>query len=802
MSHAHPDGCLSDSGDSGMNTTDNAAIDPVCGMSVDTYAGKPSFDYHGERYHFCCARCHERFADDPWFILTERHKLAAERQSDEMFICPMCPEISNIGPATCDSCGMALEPESGASDEPNHELVDFTRRMWLSLALAAPLLLIAMGPMLGISFDRLIGAGALRWFEFLLATPIVLWLAAPVFKRGWQSLVTRRFNMWTLIMLGVGAAYLFSVTVVLFPQVFPDTLVAVLANKSGNGLLPVFFEAAAVIVALVFVGQVLELRARERTGDAIRALLDLTPDTARRVLPGGEEYDAPLANILSGDLLRIRPGDRVPVDGEIQQGNTSIDESLLTGESLPVTKSTGDSVSAGTINTDGTFLLQANAVGNDTALGRIVGLVATAQRSRSPMQSLADKVAGIFVPVVLLVAIIAFALWWWLGPAPSLAFAIAVAVSVLIIACPCALGLATPMSVMIASGRGAQTGILIRDAASLDRLAQINTIVLDKTGTVTEGRPVVTDVVEVNRLSAAGILNKAALLETGSTHPLAAAIIAAAQDYPGRTENDHARLEHFESIPGMGISAVVEDSTAGKNATVALGNRRFMEQSGVSVTSQIAAIEKLEADAKTVVLLALDNELMGLIACQDQIKQSAAKAIADIKAQGIDVVLATGDSDGAAQQVAKSLDIDNINSAMLPEDKLTLLSELQKQGQVVAMVGDGINDAPALAQADVGIAIGGGADVALESADIALMHNSLDKLVEATRLARATRTNIKQNLFFAFVYNAIGIPVAAGLLYPLFGWLLSPMLAAAAMACSSVLVISNALRLQRISLRH
>lgn len=799
MSHAHHDNCSAVMSEQHTSDGSPVAIDPVCGMSVRLNADKPWFDYRDERYHFCASRCRERFADDPWFYLTDRHKLAEQGKAEETFTCPMCPEIVTIGPATCSICGMALEPESGITDEPNHELHDFTRRMWWSLALALPLIVIAMGPMLGISFAQFIGEQTLRWLELALATPIVVWLAAPVFKRGWQSVLTRHLNMWTLIMLGVGAAYLFSVTVVLFPQIFPETLVAALANNKENRLLPVFFEAAAVIIALVFVGQVLELRARERTGDAIRALLELAPDTVRRVLPDGEEYDAPLANILPGDRLRVRPGDRIPVDGIIEEGVTSADESLLTGEAMPIAKARGDQVAAGTINIDGTMVLNAEAVGNDTALGRIVGLVASAQRSRSPLQALADKVAGFFVPVVLLVAVLAFAFWWWLGPVPSLAFAITAAVSVLIIACPCALGLATPMSVMIASGRGAQAGILIRDAASLDKLAQIKTIVLDKTGTVTEGRPVVTDIVQTSSATENIILSYAAALETGSTHPLATAIITAANENTAIDLQTNHALTEFESIPGLGVQA--RSDAAGN--MLRLGNRRFMEQAGVVIAGNEKVIEhldKLESEAKTVVLLAIDNEIAGLIACQDAIKPTAKQALAEIRAQGIQVVLATGDNAGSAEQVAQSLGISDVHSSLLPEHKLSLLSELQSSGQLVAMVGDGINDAPALAIADVGIAMGGGSDVALESADIALMHSDLDKLVEALRLAKATRTNIKQNLFFAFAYNAIGIPVAAGLLYPLFGLLLSPMLAAAAMACSSVLVISNALRLQRVSL--
>lgn len=768
-------------------------VDPVCGMQVDANAGKPSTSYADKTYHFCAERCRQRFDQDPWFFLTGRNQLLAARQSASLFTCPMDPEIIQEGPGTCTVCGMALEPMSGVSDGPNEELLDFTRRMKLSLLFSIPLMILAMGPMLGMSMP--VGATVVRWAELLLATVVVVWLGRPVFERGWSSLVTRNLNMWTLIMMGVGAAYLYSVVATLFPMLFPASLVEALTHTGAKGLLPVFFEAAAVIIALVFVGQVLELRAREKTGDAIRALVNLAPKTARRVLPQGSEYDAPLEHILPDDQIRVRPGESVPVDGEILQGNSAIDESLLTGEPVPLNKAVGDTVSAGTINVDGSFVMRAARVGEDTALGQIVAMVASAQRSRSPMQNLADHVARWFVPTVALVALVAFLIWLNVGPSPALAFATTAAVSVLIIACPCALGLATPMSVMTASGRGAQSGILVRDAAALDRLAQVDTVVIDKTGTLTQGAPQLVDVELVGKRyrSTDEVLEVAATLERGSEHPLARAINDAVRENPNL--KTHPEVEQFNAIAGKGVVAVY------KNELLVLGNRALMNDHGVELQPDVLRrIEALESESGTVMLLATAGVLTGLLVVADRIKDDANESLQALALEGLHLVMATGDNERSAEKVASTLGLKEVHAGLLPEDKLALVKKFQSQGQVVAMAGDGINDSPALAQSDVGIAMGSGADVALESAGITLLHSDLGSLVKARRLATATRKNIKQNLFFAFAYNALGIPLAAGVLYPLFGWLLSPMFAAAAMALSSVSVIGNALRLRKLKL--
>jgi len=770
-------------------------------MQVDTQAGKPRHNYRGSDYHFCCLGCQNKFSADPWFYLNNRHIEAANLKADEEFTCPMDPEVINQGPGTCPVCGMALEPMSGFSDGPNEELIDFSRRMKWSILLALPLLILAMGPMLGLPLHDWLGGRArwLHWFEFLLATPVVIWLGRPVFQRGWSSLINRSLNMWTLIMLGVGAAYGYSVIATLFPNLFPESLLNALGSSSVTGGIPVFFEAAAVIIALVFVGQVMELRARERTGEAIKSLVDLAPKKARRVLDDGEEYDAPLENILPGDLLRVLPGTSVPVDGEVIDGVSEIDESLLTGESIPVSKQSGDTLSAGTLNAMGSLVLRAEAVGDNTRLAKIVGLVAAAQRSRSPMQSLADRVAAWFVPGVVLIALLALLGWWLFGPAPSLAFAITAAVSVLIIACPCALGLATPMSVMIASGKGAQNGMLIRDAASLDRLAKVDTIVLDKTGTVTEGKPVVTDVIALGQNQESTVLQYATLLESHSEHPLAHAIREAAkknleESSSQQSKMSAATMEKFKAIPGKGVCATIEGDL------LMLGNAALMKSHGVDISQGSVAIDSLEAESKTVTILASNDQVLGLIAATDKIKSGSKKAIEELCGENLQLIMATGDSRRSAMAVASNLEIESVHSDLLPEDKLTLLKQLQNDGRIVAMVGDGINDSPALAQADVGIAMGSGADIAIESAGITLLHSNLDTVVKARRLSVATRKNIKQNLFFAFAYNSLGIPLAAGVLYPVFGWLLSPMFAAAAMALSSVSVIANALRLRKAEL--
>ncbi|MDD7910874.1 heavy metal translocating P-type ATPase [Pseudovibrio exalbescens] len=763
----------------------NTAIDPVCGMSVTLGAGKPSLRYKGEDYHFCNPKCHDRFEADPYFYLSGNKEKAAKAQDKSaLFTCPMDPEIVQEGPGTCPICGMALEPMDGVSDEPNHELIDFTRRLWVSVGAAIPLLVITMGPMVGLPIRSWIGETLSLYLELILALPVVGWAAAPFFARGWTSLKTRHFNMWTLIMLGVGAAFAYSVVAVLFPQIFPDTL------KTEAGHVPVYFEAAVVIVALVFVGQVLELRARERTGDAIRALMDLAPKTARRVLPDGEEYDAPLENIVAGDLLRVRPGEAVPTDAIVIEGMSSVDESLITGEPVPQEKQRGDRVTGGTLNKSGTLVIEAASVGSDTVLSQIVGMVANAQRSRAPIQGLADRVAGWFVPTVVLVAVVAFGIWALFGPSPALAHAIVAAVSVLIIACPCALGLATPMSIMTATGRGAQAGVLIKDAEALERMARVDTLVLDKTGTITEGKPTLTDVVVLSFSGENELLGLAASLEKASEHPLADAIVAGAAERGVALQS----VDQFHAHVGQGVSGVV----AGKK--VLLGNAALMSANTIGTDSFANVADDLRDAGKTVMIIAVNGEVAGLLAVADPIKETSREAISRLRAEGLRVVMATGDNERTANAVARELNLDEVRAGVRPEEKQQLIDELHAQGRKVAMAGDGVNDAPALAAADVGIAMGTGADVAVESAGITLLSGDLNGVSKARVLAQGTLSNIKQNLFFAFVYNAGGVPIAAGLLYPLTGTLLSPMLAAAAMSLSSVSVISNALRLRKLKL--
>jgi len=641
-----------------------------------------------------------------------------------------------------------------------------------------------MGPMAGLPVREWLGERTAQLVELALAAPVVLWAAKPFFERGWSSLRTRNFNMWTLIMLGVGAAFAYSVVAALAPQLFPAAL------RSGDGTVPVYFEAAVVIIALVFVGQVLELRARERTGDAIKALINLAPRTARRINDDGSEYDAPLENILAGDLLRVRPGEAVPVDGEVMEGETSIDEAMLTGEPIPVAKGPGDKVTGGTINKNGSIVMKAVRVGEDTMLSQIVEMVASAQRSRAPIQGLADKVAGYFVPTVVAVAVIAFFAWLAFGPAPGLAFAIVAAVSVLIIACPCALGLATPMSIMTATGRGAQAGVLVKEAGALERLSHTDTLVVDKTGTLTRGKPAVSELGPLGGRSEAELLALAAGIETGSEHPLAEAILNAAN----AISIGPARMTGFEAVTGKGVTA----SHDGRR--IAFGNAALMEQAGADIAPLARQVERLQAQGNTVMYLAEDDALAGFVAVADPVKDKAAAAIKALHGLGYRIVMATGDNEITARAVAKKLGIDEVHAGVLPEDKKALVERLRSEGRKVAMAGDGVNDAPALAAADVGIAMGTGADVALESAGITLLKGDLNGIVRARKLADATMRNIKQNLFFAFVYNAAGVPIAAGILYPVTGWLLSPMIAAAAMSLSSVSVISNALRLRRLQL--
>ncbi|WP_189413612.1 heavy metal translocating P-type ATPase [Neogemmobacter tilapiae] len=763
--------------------TGPTAIDPVCGMTVTLKPETRSETFGGKDFHFCSGKCQTKFQADPWFYASGR---AAGRKkavpANVQYTCPMHPEIVRDAPGSCPICGMALEPMV-PSDEPSEELTDFTRRMWISAAAAVPLIILTMGELVALPVRDWVGHQTASYLEFVLATPIILWAALPFFRRGWDSVLNRSPNMWTLISLGVGAAYLYSLVATFLPGVFPD------AYRMGHGV-GTYYEAAVVIVALVFVGQVLELRARERTGDAIRALLDLAPKTARRILPDGTEYDAPLENIMEGDRLRVRPGDAVPVDGVVIDGRSSLDESMLTGESMPVEKGPGDAVTGATINKNGSLVIEAGKVGSDTVLAQIVAMVSNARRSRAPIQGLADRVSAVFVPTVVAIAIVAFIVWLTVGPEPALVFAIASAVSVLIIACPCALGLATPISITTAAGRGAQAGVLIKDAEALERMAAVDTLIVDKTGTLTMGKPKLTDTVAVAGITETDLLSLAAALERGSEHPLAEAIVegAEAQGAPRLEATD------FDAVTGKGVRG----SVGGR--AVALGNAAMMQEMGLDTGAAEAKADTLRADGKTAMFIAVDGALAGIVAVADPIKESTAQAIRELHAQGLRVIMATGDNERTAQAVAGRLGIDEVRAGVLPEAKKDLIDQLRRDGHKIAMAGDGVNDAPALAAADVGIAMGTGADVAMESAGITLLGGDLMGIVRARKLARATLRNIKQNLFFAFAYNALGVPVAAGLIYPLTGMLLSPMIAAAAMSLSSVSVISNALRLRRIEL--
>jgi Cu+-exporting ATPase len=759
------------------------AIDPVCGMTVSLKPDTRTESYGGENFHFCSGKCQTKFQADPWFYASGRaagRKKAAP--ANVQYTCPMHPEIVRDAPGSCPICGMALEPML-PSDEPSEELTDFTRRMWISAAAAVPLIILTMGELVALPVRDWIGHQTGSYLEFLLATPIILWAALPFFRRGWDSVLNRSPNMWTLISLGVGAAYLYSLVATFLPGVFPEQY------RMGHGV-GTYFEAAVVIVTLVFVGQVLELRARERTGDAIRALLDLAPKTARRILLDGTEYDAPLDNIMEGDRLRVRPGDAVPVDGTVIEGRSSLDESMLTGESMPIEKGPGDAVTGATINKNGSLVIEAGKVGADTVLAQIVAMVSNARRSRAPIQGRADRVSAVFVPTVVAIAIVAFIVWLTVGPEPALVFAIASAVSVLIIACPCALGLATPISITTAAGRGAQAGVLIKDAEALERMAAIDTLIVDKTGTLTMGKPKLTDNVVLGDIAEVDLLSLAATLERGSEHPLAEAIVegAEAQGAPRQEAVD------FEAVTGKGVRGTV----GGRE--VALGNAAMMREMDLDTGAAEAKADTLRADGKTAMFIAVDGALAGIVAVADPIKESTAQAIRELHAQGLRVIMATGDNERTAQAVAGRLGIDEVRAGVLPEAKKDLIDQLRRDGHKIAMAGDGVNDAPALAAADVGIAMGTGADVAMESAGITLLGGDLMGIVRARKLARATLRNIKQNLFFAFAYNALGVPVAAGLLYPFTGLLLSPMIAAAAMSLSSVSVISNALRLRRIDL--
>ena len=769
----------------GAKASDGAATvkDPVCGMSVDPTATAHRASHDGQDYFFCSAGCRTKFIGDPMRYLNPPVE-AEPAVPGAIYTCPMHPEIRQEGPGSCPICGMALEPETVTAEAPpNHELIDFTRRFWVGLVLTLPVFALEMGGHLA-NLHMFIPGQMSNWIQFALATPVVLWCGWPFFERGWTSLRTRRLNMFTLIAMGVGVAWLYSVVAVVAPTLFPP------AFLKADGSAPVYFEAAAVITVLVLVGQILELRAREQTSGAIRALLDLTPKTARRIRADGIDEDVSLDQIAVSDRLRVRPGEKIPVDGELLEGRVAVDESMVTGESMPVTKDVGDRVVAGALNKTGSFIMRADKVGADTLLAQIVQMVAQAQRSRAPIQRLADTVSGWFVPTVIAIALLAAVVWGLVGPEPRLSYALVAAVSVLIIACPCALGLATPISIMVGVGRGAHAGVLIKNAEALERFEKVDTLVLDKTGTLTEGRPSVTAILPALGFVETDILRLSASLERGSEHPLADAIVRAAKD----RDIPLTEAADFDSPVGRGVRGTIE------GRQVALGNTRFLGELSIDVSALEPKAEALRHDGATAIFVAIDGKAAGVIGIADPIKATTPAAILALKAAGLRLVMMTGDNRTTAEAVARRLGIDEVQAEVLPQDKASVVQQLRSQGRIVAMAGDGVNDAPALAAADVGVAMGAGSDVAIESAGVTLLGGDLQGIVRARHLSRAVMGNIRQNLVFAFGYNALGIPVAAGLLYPVFGWLLSPALAALAMALSSVSVIGNALRLRAVKL--
>ena len=802
-----------------MTSEETINIDPVCGMTVSEPA-KHQFEHQGHHYLFCSEHCLDKFSmhPDQYLEPVKKEEVVPQQEIDTIYTCPMHPEIEQQGPGSCPKCGMALEPKAVAItqtkteytcpmhpevvqdhpgncpkcgmaleprsvsvEEKNDELIDMSRRFWLSAILSLPVFVLAMiTDLIPDWLPAFLSVQSVQWIEFVLATPVVLWGGWPFFVRGYQSVRSWNLNMFTLIGLGVGVAWIFSVIAMLFPQIFPKTMI------HEGGTVAVYFEAAAVITALVLLGQVLELRARSRTNAAIKMLLELAPNTARIVRENGDEEDIPLEHVMPGNTLRIRPGEKVPVDGTVIEGESHVDESMVTGEPIPVSKKTGDQLIGATVNGTGSMLMRAEKVGADTLLSQIVNMVAEAQRSRAPIQKLADLVSSYFVPAVVLIAIATFITWWSVGPDPRLAYAIVNAVAVLIIACPCALGLATPISIMVGTGRGAMAGVLIKNAESLETMQKVDTLVVDKTGTLTEGRPKLVSITCIDNANEELNLKYAASLEQGSEHPLAEAIVNGAKNKGVSL----ASVDRFTSITGHGVKGQIETHT------VTLGNRKLMEKEGVDLKNNADRADNLRADGQTVMFLAIDGELSALIGVADPVKQSTPQAIHDLHKEGLEIVMLTGDSRKTAEAVANKLNIDRVEAEVLPEQKTAVIKQLQQQGKIVAMAGDGINDAPALAQAQVGIAMGTGTDVAMESAGVTLVKGDLNGIVRARRLSRATMRNIKQNLFFAFIYNSAGVPVAAGVLYPVFGMLLSPMIAAAAMSFSSVSVILNALRLR------
>ena len=770
--------CSAKSADSGAK-----AVDPVCGMTVDPATTAHRAAHDDKDYFFCSAGCRTKFIADPDRYLGEARQPAPVIPG-AIYTCPMHPEVRQEGPGSCPICGMALEPETVTAEAPvNHELIDFTRRLWVAAVLTLPVFALEMGGHLTGLAMRISGQTS-NWIQFALATPVVLWAGWPFFQRGWASLRNRSLNMFTLIAIGVGAAWIYSVVAVLAPALFPA------AVRRMDGSAPVYFEAAAIITVLVLVGQILELRAREQTSGAIRALLDLAPKTARRLRDDGGDEDVTLDMVAVGDRLRVRPGEKVAVDGEILDGRVTIDESLVTGESMPVTKGVGDKVVAGSLNKTGSFVMRADKVGADTLLAQIVQMVAQAQRSRAPIQRLADKVSGWFVPAVIGIAVLAALVWGLVGPEPRLSYALVAAVSVLIIACPCALGLATPISIMVGVGRGAHAGVLIKNAEALERFEKVDPLVLDKTGTLTEGRPSVTAIRPAPGFDETELLRLSASLERASEHPLADAVVRAATD----RKLALSEASEFDSPVGRGVTGVVD------GRRVALGNGRYLGEIGVDVAALEAEAEALRQDGATAIFVAVDGAAAGVLGIADPVKATTAGAIRDLKAAGLRLVMMTGDNRTTAEAVARRLGIDDVQAEVLPQDKAAVVERLRAEGRIVAMAGDGVNDAPALAAADVGVAMGAGSDVAIESAGVTLLGGDLQGIVRARKLSKAVMSNIRQNLVFAFGYNALGIPVAAGLLYPIFGLLLSPALAALAMALSSVSVIGNALRLRAVRL--
>ena len=766
---------------------ETTVLDPVCGMQVDPATTAHHTQYAGQTVYFCSARCQTKFVAEPEkYLRVSPAEAPAPKPAGTIYTCPMHPQIRQEGPGSCPICGMALEPvEVTAEAAPNAELIDMTRRFWVGVALSAPVVVLEMGghiPALGL--HHLVPMQLSIWIQFALATPVVLWAGWPFFVRGWASVVNRSLNMFSLIALGTGAAYLYSLVATFAPGLFPAGF------HDADGSVAVYFEAAAVITVLVLLGQVLELRAREQTGGAIRALLNLAPKTARRLTASGDDEEIPVDQVQSGDRLRVRPGDGVPVDGEVLEGSSAVDESMVTGESMPAAKQPGDKVIGGTVNGTGALVMRADRIGAETMLARIVAMVAEAQRSRAPIQRMADTVSGYFVPAVVAVAVIAFVVWALVGPAPAMSYGLIAAVSVLMIACPCALGLATPMSIMVGVGKGAAAGVLIKSAEALEQMEKVNTLVVDKTGTLTEGRPRVTTIVPAAGIEEAELLALAASLERASEHPLAAAIVAAARE-KGLTVQEPTG---FASVTGKGVTGKV----GGRD--VALGNAPLMADLGVQLGDLAPQADALRAGGATALFLAVDGEPGGIIAVADPIKATTAAALARLRAEGIHIVMLTGDNATTARAVAKQLGIDDVEAEVLPEDKHRIVRRLRSEGRIVAMAGDGVNDAPALAEANVGIAMGTGTEVAMQSAGVTLVKGDLAGIARARALSQATMRNIRQNLAFAFVYNVAGVPLAAGVLYPSFGLLLSPIVAALAMSLSSVSVIGNALRLRMLRL--